>query len=347
MSLYEKYHSDLNHNHMFNVVKDIVNREFGIVLEDVPSSKDDFQKTLIQTFSENKAEDLITLNKSLINNYVSFANKNYPKTDMKRKYDELMETRNKIFEPEQTQTEIQTQPQTEIQTQPQPEQEEQPEENVESDESHKELPSVTITSSKRLSIHSSRFYHTYNLKNLGVSSDSLRYITRIILPFETTYIFSHPIIQIRIQELNYQTYLQKTEEINHGKRIYCVYESFDKTPCTPTKTDTITVDIRDVSGVRYKDYDIVKVNIIHLQERKVQFQCSEVKEEDFKIGDQLKVINSQSKQWKQWFTEPLLIESIDKNKITCNYSYTGKEKIDESVDMKLLNISNQNVITFN
>lgn len=333
---------------MFNVVKDIVNREFGIVLEDVPSSKEDFQKSLIQTFSENKAEDLITLNKSLINKYVSFAKENYPKTDMKRKYEELMETRNKIFDSEPTQENEQpTQIQIQTKQTKQQEQQEQLEENMESDDPNKELPSVTITSSKRASIHSSRFYHTYNLQSLGISSDTLRSITRIILPFETTYIFSHPIIQIRIQELNYQVYLQKTDEIHNGDRKYCIYESFDKTPCLPTKTDTITIDIRDVSGIRYKDYDIVKVNIIHLQERKVQFQCSEVKENDFKVGDQLKVINSQSKQWKQWFTEPLLIDSIEKNKITCNYPYTGKEKIDESVDMKLLNISNQNVITFN
>lgn len=326
MSLYEKYHSDLNFDHMFNVVKDIINSELRIDINSIPSSKEDFQTCLIKTFSENKADDLVTLNKYLLNNYVSFSRDNYLKTDMKQKYDELMEERGKVFETEEPVKEI---------------------EMKQLDISQEPLQTFTITSSKRLSIHSSRFYHTYNLNNLGIPSESLRYITRIILPFESTYIFTHPIIQIRVQELNYQTYLQKTEEINHGKRMYCVYETFDKTPCPPTNTDTITVDIRDVSGVRYKDYDIVKVNIIHLQERKVHFQCSEVKEEDFKVGDQIKVINSQSKQWKQWFTGPLLIDSIEKNKITCIYPYTGKEKIDESVDMKLMNISNQNVITFN
>ena len=43
MSLYEKYHSEINSQHIYGIVSDIVNKEFGIVLDDITESRDDFQ----------------------------------------------------------------------------------------------------------------------------------------------------------------------------------------------------------------------------------------------------------------------------------------------------------------
>ena len=34
MSIYEKYHSEINRNNIYNIVEDILNKEYGIVLSD-------------------------------------------------------------------------------------------------------------------------------------------------------------------------------------------------------------------------------------------------------------------------------------------------------------------------
>ena len=63
--------------------------------------------------------------------------------------------------------------------------------------------------------------------------------------------------------------------------------------------------------------------------------------------DMIKLININSRKYKRLFTYPLKIIKIQENCISCNLEDEYKNITDEGIDMKMLNISNQNIIYFN
>ena len=337
MSLYEKYHSEINSQHIYGIVSDIVNKEFGIVLDDITESKDDFQKQLIKTFSENESDDLVTLNKSLIDKYMSNARENYKKTDIDNKYSDLLRDRDTLFTNNIVSEEIVPEEEEIIS-------EEEIEEVMEEEETNE---SIHINSSKRSTTLSSRFYYSYDLKKNKIDSRDIEQLSRMILQIEDTYLFSHPVLFVSIKELDYKIYLQKVQTIENGDRKYGVYESFDKSKIQPKDISKLTIDIRDVSGTRYKHHDIVKVNILEIKGDIIRFTCSQLQSTDFRKGDSIKLININSRKYKELFTYPLQISKLSDSKIYCRLDEEYDEVIDDTVDMKIMNISNQNILYFN
>ena len=222
-------------------------------------------------------------------------------------------------------------------------------ESNESDESD-ELIYCHFNSSKRTNIHSSRYNYRINLENVNIPFEKINTISKIIIPIEDNYIFSIPVFVLTIPELNTSLHMQQAEVIEGTNRNYGVYKPIQKHILKNSGTLKITIDIRDISEKKYSVYDILKVNIVELKNNRIYFTCSSIHKNDYKTGDYIKIINNNShNNLFHIFQEPLKIKKIQDNILVCDYR--GLEELDDriytNIDMKIMNMSNQNIIYFN
>ena len=391
MSLYDKYHSDININYMYDLLTQILNKDIG---EDI-SNNDAFKKIFTdnskQIFTEVNSDVLEEINKVLLDKHIfHFTNLlqlNKPKdllndnSNMDDRFNDLIQSRNiPLMKPKENtdnsngqplnngnpflnlqQTEAQIEPNKEILTVIEEESssvvefiEDKPTTIVPTIKPTVEptiveptikYPEHKIFSSKRSNIQSSRFHYTHNLLKNDIKSSELKKVTKIVIPIEDNYIFSSPILFLKIKELNVDISLELDHVIEDNSKKYGYYKSLeDKTIELKDNIEKITIDIRDVSETRYDKIDIAKVNVIEIKDKEIQFTCTNIEENNYSENDYIKIINNYTKGFK--LNVPLKILRIEGNKVICPYDSKITKKITD-VDMKLLNTSNQNIIYFN
>lgn len=375
MSLYEQFHSDINKTHMFNVIKTYLKNEKDIDISD-KESNDFFLSSIPIVFQENNADEIEQMNQYLLEyNIKHFTNKSKMQTNMepivKDEFEKLLQEREKqdilsnsskdsdninydVKEvniddkidmfinqnsiEQSTSVEYSKPIKTII-----------PEKQIIKEEKEYEL--VHINSSKRTNINSSRYNYRVDLGKNDIDIDKLFFISKIIIPIEDNYIFSIPVLVLSIPELNCSIHMQQDEIIEGNNRNYGVYKSIEKHQLKKSQnSNRITIDIRDVSEKRYIASDILKVNIIEFKNNKIYFTCSSIHKLDYQNGDYIKVINNNShNSLFHIFQEPLKIKKIQENIVVCEYR--GFDEIDDriftNIDMKIMNMSNQNIIYFN
>ena len=150
-----------------------------------------------------------------------------------------------------------------------------------------------------------------------------------------------------MKELDITIHLHKTDTIENKGRIYSIYESVDNHILPSKDIQKLTIDIRDISETKYTNFDIIKINKLLIKDNRVTFTCSQFQPIDYQVDDMIKLININSRKYKRLFTYPLKIIEIKENCISCNLEDEYKNITDEGIDMKMLNISNQNIIYFN
>ena len=387
MSLYDKYHSDININYMYDLLTQILNKEIG---EDI-SNNDVFKKIFTdnskQIFTEVNSDVLEEINKVLLDKHIfHFTNLlqlNKPKdllndnSNMDDRFNDLIQSRNiPLMKPkENTDNSNNGQPlnngnpflnlQQTKQMKPNKELTVIEEEESSIVEFIEDKPNVVPTkpivvpivvptikypehkifSSKRGNIQSSRFHYTYNLLKNDIKSSELKKVTKIVIPIEDNYIFSSPILFLKIKELNVDISLELDHVIEDDSKKYGYYKCLeDKTIDLKDNIEKITIDIRDISETRYDKIDIAKVNVIEIKDKEIQFTCTNIEENNYSSLDYIKIINNYTKSLK--LNYPLKILRIEKNKLICSYDSKINKKITD-VDMKLLNTSNQNIMYFN
>ena len=146
--------------------------------------------------------------------------------------------------------------------------------------------------------------------------------------------------------------MQQEEVIEGPYRNYGVYKSIEKHQILKTEeTDSfrITIDIREISEKKYTFNDILKVNIIETKHNKIYFTCSEINKYDYRTGDYIKIINNNSFFLLNILQSPLKIKKIHRNVIICEYFNINELETKKytNIDMKIMNMSNQNIIYFN
>ena len=79
------------------------------------------------------------------------------------------------------------------------------------------------------------------------------------------------------------------------------------------------------------------------------FTCSNINYNNFKINDSIKVINTYNftADLMNLLRSPFSIQRIVDNQIFCRLPYNTVDSIYNNIDMKILNMSNQNVLFFN
>lgn len=353
MSLYEQYNSELNKNYMKELIVDVLKKEVGFDLSTDDEYSDYYNREYDRTFTEsNNVEDLRDINKILLDKHVSYFVDKYnkiPSTNVTDDYNQLIQEREDF-----SSTPIeQIIPQRKEMTT-----------TIESIpiESSKEVKIETyktfhMGSFKRSNTFSSRYNYKIDLTKNKKQSSDIHYIEKIIIPLEDNFLFSQPILSVSIPELSYETHLELDNTMQTQNRSFGVYKNKDiSTQVSHELLDKehskITIDIRDIGDNKYPSQDIVNVNVIEIVNVKsstmIIFTCSKIEKGDYMKGDYIKIINNLTKELKTLLKEPFKIEKIKKNQIYCLLDLeTPMETTKyDSIDMKLINMSHQNMVYF-
>ena len=222
---------------------------------------------------------------------------------------------------------------------------EEPRENVQTN-----LKLVSFNSNKRTSINSSRYNYVIDLEKEGIEPQKLHSLSKIIIPIEDNYIFTLPILNLKIKELDMDVCLQQKDIIESEYNTVGVYEPIENIIFNISyPIRRLSIDIRDISNVKYSTIDILKINIMELKKNVLIFTCSKIDSRNFKVKDTIKVINIQTYDMYiiELLSNPLKIKAIKDNLIFCKVDGDHSDRVFNNIDMKILNISNQNLIYFN
>jgi hypothetical protein len=219
------------------------------------------------------------------------------------------------------------------------------------DEYVKSLKLVSFTSNKRTSINSSRYNYSVDLIKGGIEPTKLHSLSKVIIPIEDNYIFTLPILTLVIKELDMEVCLQQKDIIKNEYNTMGIYEPIENIIFNISyPLRKLTIDIRDMSNVKFCTNDILKINIMEVKKNIVIFTCSKIDIRNFKMCDMIKIINIQTTDMYilELLSNPLKIKAIKENMIFCRIDGgAADDKLFTNIDMKILNISNQNMIYFN
>ena len=366
MSLYEQFHSDINKKFMFDMIKNIIQKEINTDISLDPDNYNQFISTFETIFNENNADEIEEMNKFLLDHNIEYFFEKFKKPDPQMQNDFERMLKEREIETQQPQS---PQPQSPQPQSPQP-QSPQPSEDIpidiqtiiEEDEDHmkvkklkkvkkkeEEEKPININSNQRTNINSSRYNYKINLMKESISSKDLKSISRLIIPIEDNYLFTIPVLKIIIPELNCDIHMQQEEIIQGNHRNYGVYKCIENHKLSKEFIERITIQIQDVSGKKYHGSDILKVNIMEVKKNRIYFTCSSMNHLDYQISDYIKIINNNTSTLFQVLQDPLKIKKIQNNIIICEY--TGLDHLDNriytDIDMKVMNMSNQNIFYFN
>ncbi len=212
------------------------------------------------------------------------------------------------------------------------------------------LKLVSFTSNKRTSINSSRYNYNVDIINEGIEPEKLHSLSKLIIPIEDNYIFTLPILTLTIKELDMKVYLQQKDIIKNEYNTVGIYEPIENIIFNISyPLRKLSIDIRDVSNVKFSSNDILKINIVEIKKNIIIFTCSKIDLRNFKIKDMIKIINIQTYDMYlvELLSNPLKVKAIKENMVFCTIDGNHQDKVFNNIDMKILNISNQNMIYFN
>lgn len=400
MSLYDSFFTDLNKDHVFNLIKDIVfeNNKVNIFLDN--DYRKIYDKNLQKIFDENNVNSLDEINKIVVNETINLFNdklqnniqKDYS-SDVKSDYDNLFSERMKqndefsnikseedikkekeekrLAEQEllekqrkellEKQREEQKLAEKRLLEQKQLEQKLAEQRLIEQKRLEQErLDSVSfqsinvdewrpvqkIVSNKRSHVRSSRYNYSFNLKNNNINIRNNSQIQKIIIPLENNYIFDHSIICLSIKELNLDISLELEKELDNNQRTYGVYIPIEAHRFNKPNTDSITIKITDITNTEYVNYDIINVTKLEIAEDTIILNVNSVK--DIMKEDYFKVLNLSTNimELRYLLLEPMKVIKIEKNRLFFKTNYIMNATIVDDIEMKLMNVSNQNVLFF-
>ena len=364
MSLFEQFHSDINKKYMFNMVKTIINKEFN---KDVSGDENynSFINTLETVFKDNNSEDISELNKILLDSEVGKYREKYrPELENQvvvsnnlskaTSIEELIKQReqqnqlpiiNEELEVKQKTNVFGTSIEELVENKENEVSEEVVEENEEVIEER--LKSISINSSQRKSINSSRYNYVIDFIDNNIQSKDIRYVSKMIIPIEDNYIFSIPVLILKIPELNVLLHMQQEDTITTSKGNFGIYIPINKHEILMNDVSKITVQIKDITDTEFISLDILKVNIVQISNDKIGLTCSNINSLNYKVGDNIKIINNHTYDLYKLSRTPLQINNIMDNIIYCWLPDKFKNCKYDNSDMKVLNLSNQNIIFFN
>ena len=373
MSLYEQFFSETNKEYMYSLIGKIVDQKYSIDVLNDDSNYELFLSDMKDIFDNNDLDDISDINKLLLDRQVE---KYKDKTtvivnnDMERpnNLDEMMKMReqdvlsvNNIEEEKPKNIFMNTsivgtsisdlEKVVEEQELEVEEQELEVEELEVEEQEYKEktLPKYNINSSNRTNVNSSRFNYKINTTKHGIDTTQIRKISKLVIPIETgNYIFDIPLLSLKIPELNYAIILKQDELITNKKGDYGVYTPIEELEINVDDNfEQLSIDIRDITETRYDFNDMIKVNIMEIKNNVLILTCSNINHTSYKKNDSIKIINNRSHELFYLLSQPYKICKIVKNMIFCKVYDEYPDKKYDNIDMRIMNMSNQNVLFIN
>tara|TARA_B100001094_G_scaffold20556_4_gene17417 strand:+ start:5179 stop:6306 length:1128 start_codon:yes stop_codon:yes gene_type:complete len=372
MSLYEQFFSEINKEYMYDMLQKVIKKDYDYDIKQNNGENYTYFNTKMKTiFEENNFDDIRDINEVLLNETVSELGRKFNDTENDNGNDNgndndndnlnkpedmlsrMIRERENIFTKEKESKNI-------IKKENKKENvflnEDNPTSISEGEkEDHGKVDdegtTISFNSSQRVNNKSSRYNYMIDLVKERVNSHQLKSISKLIIPIEDNYIFSIPVILLKIKELNLTLYLQQTELIKNKYNTVGVFEPIEKHIIEPKNINRISIDIRDISGVKYSNNDILKINIIEIKENILILTCSEINQLNYHSKDMIKVIINNNRSIDidliELLLTPIRINIVNGNMIYCKLNGDYKDKVYNNIDMKIMNISNQNLLFFN
>ena len=201
---------------------------------------------------------------------------------------------------------------------------------------------IKISSMNRSNNNSSRYNYKIDLKYNNIKFNNNK-LEKVLLPIEDNYIFSSPIIYIKINENN--NMLKLDEIIENNDRKYGVYYPIDNN-IKLNYNNNININITDLSETIHTIIDILNIVKIIINDEYIILYNKYIVKEHLK-NDYIKLIDYEKNiiDMNSILTQPLKIHDIDENKLIIK-KYSNIKKISLDIDMKFINLSNQNFIFF-
>jgi hypothetical protein len=345
MSLYEQYYSKTNKDYIFSMLQKIINDEHEIDISGNFVVKDYYDSQIDKVFKNNNVDNISDLNRILLDTCITYFTENFisndsAKQNIKDDYTTIINARSNT---ESSSIDEQSSLLTYSPMIPEENQliEKEQIEPIE----EKQYEPFSFNSIKRTNLQSSR----YNYKIKNDKENQINHLSKLFIPIENNHIFSMPLLKVKLPDFKKEILLERKEKVEHHKRIYGIYEPIEKILLPPIEVEKIRVKITDISDVEYTHNDILSVNIVEIKHNYLILTCSNIYKNDYSPGDFIKMINHRKHNLDELFVYPLKIKRIKDNIIVCetNDYCEYENKILTNIDMKLINISNQNIIYFN
>ena len=363
MSLYEQFYSETNKEYMYSFIGKIVQQELDYDILSEDNNYTMFLEQMKEVFDGNDTDEITVLNKILLDKQVdTYKQKRTKETVVvdnnigrPSSLEDIMKLRDQQIKPIEEEnveprnvflndttivgTSISDLEGTPI--------EEDPIEEDPIEEKEEEKPKqYNINSSNRTNINSSRFNYSINLKKENIDSSQIKTLSKVIIPIEDNYIFSIPLLSFKIPELNCDLILQQEDLIKNKRGSFGIYKAIEDHHFESRNVDRLSIDIRDITETKYESYDILKVNIVEIKNNIILFTCSNI-ENNYKENDCIQIINNRSYHLTPLLSQPFKIKKVVQNIIFCKLSGDHENKEYTNIDMRIMNMSNQNVIFFN
>ena len=118
MSLFEQYYSDTNRKYIYDMLNDLIKKEYSIDISGNLVFKDFYAKQIKKTFEDNDIDNISEINRILIDDCIKYFSKNFVETDDKKltssDYSSLLSEREKLLDINDNQTSIENDNQTSI-----------------------------------------------------------------------------------------------------------------------------------------------------------------------------------------------------------------------------------------
>ena len=201
---------------------------------------------------------------------------------------------------------------------------------------------INISSIDRLNNNSSRYNYKIDLKNNNIKFNNNK-LDKVILPIEDNYIFSSPIIYIKINENNILLKLDEIIDNNHRK--YGTYYPIDNN-IRFNYNNNMNINITDLSETVHTIIDVLNINKIIINYKYIILYNKYIIIDHLK-NDYIKLIDYEKNiiDMNSILSYPLKIYDIDDNKLIIKKNSNIK-KISLDIDMKFINLSNQNFVFF-
>lgn len=351
MSLFEQFFSDINKNFMFDMISKIFYKDNNIDIKDDKNNFELMVSKMKPIFDDNSFTDISDINEALLKSVLDqlknkYNNNQSQEVDFDKSLEKLMEERNRTISTENT---VENSKSTPIQELLNKNIEEKEEINKEEEVQVYVPPTIKINSNNRINIQSSRYNYIIDLKKDKILSSDLIEISKLIIPIEDNYIFNIPLLLLNIKELDVSIYLQQENLITNNNSTLGIYKPIEKYRIESKNVNRLTIDIRDMTGEKYKFNDILKINLIEIKDGIIIFTCSNVSKNNYKQNDMIKVLNINTFEigLLEILSNPLKISAIKNNMIFCSFEGEYKNNLYNNIDMKIINMSNQNLLIFN
>ena len=84
MSLYEKYTSKINMEHMYSIIRNILHERYKINIDTISGAKEYYDKKALDIFNNNNVDELTELNRLLLDHHITYFKNDVSKLDDKK-----------------------------------------------------------------------------------------------------------------------------------------------------------------------------------------------------------------------------------------------------------------------